>query len=159
MAYTRVYILANELGVQSTAIVKKCQDEGIDEVKNHMTAIGPGLAATIKEWFSEGAHTTTEEVAEKVDLQKVRVRKKVKPKVEKPAEAAPQVQAAGEEVKTEAAAGTAVITEVKEEEKIEPEIKAAGVTTVAEEKPAAAEPVVVQPVAQAPTAAAEPVIA
>jgi len=128
VAYTRVYILANELGVQSTAIVKKCQDEGIDEVKNHMTAIGPGLAATIKEWFSEGAHTTTEEVTEKVDLQKVRVRKKAKPKVEQPAEAAaaaPTAQAVQEGVKVEQAAGaeTAVITEAKEEKKIEPEVK------------------------------------
>lgn len=162
MAYTRVYILANELGVQSTAIVKKCQDEGVTEVKNHMTAIGPGLAATIKEWFSEGAHTTTEEVAEKVDLQKVRVRRRVKPKVEEPAAAAPQappVQAIGEEVKTEAAGGTAVITEEQGEKKIEPEIKAPEVIeaapevkAAAEEKPAAAEPVVVQPAAEAPAA-------
>ena len=41
MATTRVYILANELGVKSSAIVKKCQDEGLD-VKNHMAAISAG---------------------------------------------------------------------------------------------------------------------
>ena len=75
MAATRVYILAKELGVKSTAIVKKCRDEGLD-VKNHMSAISAGLAATIREWFSEGEHTTTVETAKKVDLTKVRVRKK-----------------------------------------------------------------------------------
>ena len=75
MAATRVYILAKELGVKSTSIVKKCQDEGLD-VKNHMSSISAGLAATICEWFSEGEHTTTVEMAEKVDLKKVRLKKK-----------------------------------------------------------------------------------
>ncbi|MHC4739928.1 MAG: translation initiation factor IF-2, partial [Planctomycetota bacterium] len=79
MATTRVYILAKELGVKSTAIVKKCQDEGLD-VKNHMSAISAGLAATICEWFSEGEHTTTVEVTEKVDLTKARIKKKPKRK-------------------------------------------------------------------------------
>jgi len=79
MAATRVYILAKELSVKSSAIVKKCQDEGLD-VKNHMSAISAGLAATIREWFSEGEHTTTVETAEKVDLKKVRIRKKPKRK-------------------------------------------------------------------------------
>jgi len=79
LAATRVYILAKELGVKSTAIVKKCQDEGLD-VKNHMSAISAGLAATIREWFSEGENVTTVEVAKKVDLAKARVRKKPKRK-------------------------------------------------------------------------------
>ena len=79
MAATRVYILARELGVKSTAIVQKCQDEGLD-VKNHMAAISAGLAATISEWFSEGEHTTTIERTEKVNLKKVRIRKKTKQK-------------------------------------------------------------------------------
>ncbi len=83
MASTRVYILAKELGVKSSAIVKKCQDEGLD-VKNHMAAISAGLAATIREWFSEGEHTTTVETTQKVDLKKVRVKKK-KPKRKPPA--------------------------------------------------------------------------
>ena len=69
MAATRVYILAKELGVKSTAIVKKCQDEGLD-VKNHMSSISAGLAATIHEWFSEGENITTVETTEKVDLKK-----------------------------------------------------------------------------------------
>ncbi len=80
MAATRVYLLARELGVKSSAIVKKCQDEGLD-VKNHMAAISAGLAATIKEWFSEGENVTTIETAEKVDLEEVRVRRPQRKKV------------------------------------------------------------------------------
>ena len=76
MATTRVYILAKELGVKSSAIVKKCQDEDLD-VKNHMSVISAGLAATIREWFSEGENITTVETSDKVDLEKVRVKKKV----------------------------------------------------------------------------------
>ena len=79
MAATRVYILARELGVKSTAIVKKCQDEGLD-VKNHMSTISAGLAATIREWFSEGENITTVETTKKVDLKKVRIKKKAKRK-------------------------------------------------------------------------------
>jgi len=78
MATTRVYILAKQLGVKSKAIVEKCQAEDLD-VKNHMSVISAGLAATIKEWFSEGENVTTIETAEKVVLEKVRVRKKKKP--------------------------------------------------------------------------------
>jgi len=74
-----VYILAKELGVKSTAIVQKCQDEGVD-VKNHMSTISAGLAATIQEWFSEGENITTVETAKKVDLKKVRIKKKKKRK-------------------------------------------------------------------------------
>ena len=79
VAATRVYILAKELGVKSTAIVKKCQDEGLD-IKNHMAVISAGLAATIREWFTEGENITTVETSAKVDLKKVRVKKKPKPK-------------------------------------------------------------------------------
>jgi len=79
LAATRVYILAKELGVKSSAIVKKCLDEGLD-VKNHMSAISAGLAATIREWFSEGENITTIETTKKVDLAKVRVKKKPKRK-------------------------------------------------------------------------------
>jgi ribosomal protein S8E len=73
LATTRVYLLARELGVKSSAIVKKCQDEGLD-VKNHMSAISAGLAATIKEWFSEGENVTTIETSDRVDLSDVRRR-------------------------------------------------------------------------------------
>ena len=57
--------------------MKKCAAEGLP-VKNHMTALGPGLEATIREWFSDGQHSTTIETAERVDLKKVRVRRKKK---------------------------------------------------------------------------------
>ncbi len=77
MAFTRVYILAKELGVKSASIVKKCQDEGLD-IKNHMSVIKAGLAATIREWFSEDENVTTVEIADKVDLKKVRIKKKKK---------------------------------------------------------------------------------
>jgi len=83
LAATRVYILAKELGVKSSAIVKKCQDEGL-EIKNHMSVISAGLAATIREWFSEGDNITTVETSDKVDLKKVRIKKKKKAK-KKPA--------------------------------------------------------------------------
>ncbi len=82
MATTRIYILAKELGVKSASIVKKCQDEGLD-VKNHMSVISAGLAATIREWFSEGENIMTVETAKKVDLKKVRVKKKAKRKAPK----------------------------------------------------------------------------
>lgn len=71
MGTTRVYLLSKELSIKSSAIVKKCQDEGLD-VKNHMSVLSGGLAATIREWFSQREKMT----AEKVDLEKVRVRRR-----------------------------------------------------------------------------------
>jgi translation initiation factor IF-2 len=77
--------LAKELSVKSKAIIEKCQAEGLDQIKNHMSTISVGLAATIREWFSEGDHATTVEAAARVDLKKVRVkRKKAVKKEEKP---------------------------------------------------------------------------
>jgi len=118
---TRVYILAQELGVTSTAIIKKCQAEGLD-VKNHMSTISVGLAATIQEWFSEGDNVTTVETANKVDLKKVRVKKKQK----RPAEEAKAEKAKQPEAIT-AAPASPVAEEPKEEQKVQ-ELK--------EEKPA-----------------------
>ena len=77
-ATTRVHLLAKELGVKSKAIIEKCQAEGLDQVKNHMSTISAGLAATIREWFSEGEHATTVETSKRVDLKKVRVKRKKK---------------------------------------------------------------------------------
>jgi translation initiation factor IF-2 len=114
LAITRVYILAKELGVKSTAIVKKCQDEGLD-VKNHMSTISAGLAATIREWFSEGDNVTTVETSEKVDLEKVRLKKpRRKPTKKKPKKAEPESEAEIEKgtetaaLPQEPTAGTAV---------------------------------------------------
>ena len=85
MATTRVHILAKELNVKSKAIVEKCQAEGLD-IKNHMATISAGLAATIREWFSEGEHATTVETTDRVNLKKVRIKKKkvVEKKKEEP---------------------------------------------------------------------------
>ena len=112
--------MAEELGVKSAAIVKKCQDENLD-VKNHMSTISAGLAATIKEWFSEGDNITTIETTDKVDLEKVRIVKKAKrkrpakqPKEEKLEQPEPVVESA------EAAAETAVIEEEQKAEELKP---------------------------------------
>jgi translation initiation factor IF-2 len=74
----RVHTLAKELNVSSKAIIDKCQAEGIDTVKNHMSTLSAGLAATIREWFSEGGHETALETSQRVDLEKVRIRPKRK---------------------------------------------------------------------------------
>ncbi len=106
MASTRVYILAKELSVKSSAIVKKCQDENLD-VRNHMSTISAGLAATIREWFSEGENVTTVETTEKVDLEKVRLKRpRRKPPKKKPQKTEPESGAEAEE-DTEAVAAPA----------------------------------------------------
>ncbi len=72
------------MNVSSKVILEKCRAEGLD-VKNHMSTLGPGLEATIREWFSEGVHSTVVETAERVDLKKVRR----KPRPKKQAEPKP----------------------------------------------------------------------
>ncbi len=67
----RVHQLAKELGVNSKAIIAKCQAEDVTVITNHMSVVSAGLAASIREWFSEGDHGTTVETADKVDLKKV----------------------------------------------------------------------------------------
>jgi translation initiation factor IF-2 len=117
LATTRVYILAKELGVKSPAIVQKCHDEGLD-VKNHMSTISAGLAATIREWFSEGENVTTIETTEKVDLKKVRVRKKVKRKrVAKPTKAKAKRKVKESEALEVSESGAAVVEETAVEQK------------------------------------------
>ncbi len=83
----RIHHLAKELGVKSQSIIDKCAAEGI-EIKNHMHVVSAGLEATIHEWFSEGAHATTLEESRRVDLEKVRIKRKKAPakKVAMPAE-------------------------------------------------------------------------
>jgi len=103
LATTRVHLLAKELGVNSKAIIEKCQAEELD-VKNHMSTISAGLAATIREWFSEGAHNTTIETAAPVDLKKVRVKKKNTEKKPKAKKAEKTPEAAAEPVQEEEAA-------------------------------------------------------
>jgi len=88
----RVFQLAKELGVTSKAIVNKCKAEGIESVKGHMSVLSAGLAASIREWFSEGADVTTVETAERVDLTKVR--RKPRRRKKAAAEAASEAPAA-----------------------------------------------------------------
>ncbi len=75
----RVHTLAKELGVSSKDILAKCLAEGLD-LKNHMAVISVGLAESIREWFSSGADVTTVEVAEPVDLDRIKktTRRRVK---------------------------------------------------------------------------------
>jgi len=138
LATTRVYILAKELGTKSSAIVKKCQDEGLD-IKNHMSVISAGLAATIREWFSEGENITTVETAEKVDLKKVRIKKtkKAEPKPAKeqakPKKARKAKKAKPETELTEPEDETATAVETEQTE------DKTATTTIIEEPPPAEE--------------------
>ena len=113
LAATRVYILAKELGVKSSAIIKKCQDEGLD-IKNHMSVISVGLAATIREWFSEGDNVTTVETSDKVDLKKVRIKKKKITK--KPEEEVEETDETDKEAKPAAGRTKATVAEAGESE-------------------------------------------
>ncbi|MEE9212941.1 MAG: translation initiation factor IF-2 [Phycisphaeraceae bacterium] len=90
----RVHQVAKELGVDSKAIVAKCQAEEVPGIVNHMSTVKLGLEATIKEWFSEESvaqtHTAVE-TSDKVDLtkaRKVRRRRSVAKKEDEIAEAA-----------------------------------------------------------------------
>ena len=103
----RVFQVAKELGVKSTAVVTKCQAEGL-EIKNHMSTLSAGLEATIREWFSEGEHATTVETSTRVDLAKVKTKAPRKRKKKAPSktaeEAAPVIEAVAVEAPTEEAA-------------------------------------------------------
>ncbi|MBY0114127.1 MAG: translation initiation factor IF-2 [Phycisphaerales bacterium] len=72
----RLHEIAKEIGIDSKVIVAKCHAEGIPEatVKNHMSPISAGLEATIKEWFSDHAasSSTAVETAEKIDITTVK---------------------------------------------------------------------------------------
>jgi translation initiation factor IF-2 len=60
----RVHQLAKELGVDSKAIVSKCQAEEIPGIENYMSTVSLGLAATIREWFSAAhSHNAVEQAA------------------------------------------------------------------------------------------------
>jgi translation initiation factor IF-2 len=83
----RVFEIAKDLEVKSKAIVDKCIAEGIPNIQNHMSSVGAGLEATIREWFSNasqsssgGSTATAVETAAKVDIEKVRAPAKKKAK-------------------------------------------------------------------------------
>jgi translation initiation factor IF-2 len=75
----RVHEVAKELGVDSKAIVAKCNAEGVPGIKNHTSVVKLGLEQTIREWFTADAsavsaapaHTAVETTAP-VDLTKAR---------------------------------------------------------------------------------------
>ena len=141
----RVYTLAKEIGVDSKAIVAKCQAEGLgDTVKNHMSTLSVGLVATVREWFSEteGSDTAVE-LGEKVDV--VAAKRKAQKKRKKR-------KSKAEEIQTEAAQATAVVetpaAQAAEIEAAEPQ------TVLTEEEQAPAEE---EPAAPKETAAELPV--
>lgn len=132
----RVHILAKQLGVSSKAILEKCRAEGLD-VPNHMSRLTAGLDATIREWFSEGAHVIAVETTQRVDLKKVRVqRRKKAPK--KPAAEAKEEPVAAE-------VPTTAVAEVPpaEARPAEVEVPAAAAPPAAPVEVPAAEPAVV----------------
>tara|TARA_B100001121_G_scaffold166764_2_gene145749 strand:+ start:82579 stop:85287 length:2709 start_codon:yes stop_codon:yes gene_type:complete len=95
---TRVHQIAKELGVTSKDIVKKCEDEGIPSVTNHMSTLSAGLAATIREWFADSgsAASTAVQTAAPVDVDKARKKAKKKARkkpVKSEAPPAPEVAA------------------------------------------------------------------
>jgi len=165
LATTRVYILAKELGVKSSAVVQKCQDEGLD-VKNHMSVISAGLAATVREWFTEGENVTTVETSEKVDLERVRIKRKKKPKPEPPAEETKALEAKepepAEQVEvTEAVQAVAEAEEREQEQERETptaDEDHADTATLTEEPPPAEEPIIEVPEEPEPEPEPEPIV-
>ncbi len=87
----RIFELARDLGVTSKIVLGKCRAEGV-EIKNHMSTVSAGLAATIQEWFSDentggSAVETTDHVdlkAARAEASKTRRRKKAEEPVEEP---------------------------------------------------------------------------
>ena len=166
---TRVHQLAKELGVSSKAILEKCKAEDIP-VKNHMSTLSAGLEATIREWFSEGTHTTTVETADRVDLTKVRRKKKAKAPTRhkkvaesdedkaEPAEAPPKKPAPEEPatpVVAEETPPVAVEVEAPPTEAVAPPVPEPGAAPV-EAPQAETPPPAEAPPAEAPPAETEP---
>jgi translation initiation factor IF-2 len=77
-----------------------------------MATISAGLAATIREWFSEGENVTTVETAEKVDLDEVRVKRRLL-----------QAEDAQVAVEPEVEEGQVPIVEMTEEASVEPMVQ------------------------------------
>ena len=49
----RIYQIAKELGVDSKAVVAKCQAEGVPGIENHMSTVKLGLIETIRQCAGE----------------------------------------------------------------------------------------------------------
>ncbi len=144
----RVHTLSKELGVTSKAILEKCQIEGVEGVTNHMSTLSAGLAETIREWFSTGAHRTAVEEAAPVDLEKVRARRRSRKKKE---DEAPDVMTTDVAVQT-AEPVTEELTEAPDFPTTEmPEAPPAEAPAAEPVRPAAAAPAA-EPVGEAPAA-------
>ncbi len=172
----RVFQIAKDLGVDSKAILAKCQAEGVD-MKNHMSTVSIGLEMTIRDWFSdthEQGGGTAVETSQQVDLTKVRkaARRKAKPigqptetdeasaeapaqaEAEVPAKAEPEAPAAPAEAAP--AAPAAPVSEPPAEPEAPAEaVPADEAPAIAAERAAEAEPVAEQP-SDADEAPAEP---
>jgi len=134
----RVHILSKELGVTSKAIIAKCKSEGIEGITNHMSTVSAGLAETIREWFSEGMHTTSVETSAPVDLEKARVKKRRAPRKKKTAE----------EEKPEAAVAEKAAKKDQKETEVAVAETPAAVITVPETPPAEPAPKEQEPPAE-----------
>jgi len=101
----RVFELARELGVSSKDIIAKCEAEDIPNIKNHMSTVSLGLAATIREWFGEegGGVATAVQRTTPVDVSQARAKAKKKAARKKKApEPEPAVEEEQKEAKPEA---------------------------------------------------------
>jgi translation initiation factor IF-2 len=80
-AAIRVHQLGKELGVDSKDIVAKCVAEDIPNIKDHMSVVSMGLAATIREWFSDhtARQSTAVESSAAVDLVKAKAKARKRP--------------------------------------------------------------------------------
>ncbi|MCK4821254.1 hypothetical protein KA005_36145 [bacterium] len=56
MRQTKIYLLAKELGVKASDIIKRCQFEGekLLEIKHMMSPVPRDVAAKIREWCKDG---------------------------------------------------------------------------------------------------------
>ncbi len=68
----KVFQIARELGIDSKAIIAKCEAEGVPKIDSHLSVVSVGLAATIREWFSTTSPTTAVERTAHVDVEKVK---------------------------------------------------------------------------------------
>jgi translation initiation factor IF-2 len=131
--------------------VKKCQDEGLNNVQNHMATISAGLAATIREWFSEGENVTTVETAEKVDLDEVRIKRRPRHTEDAQVAVEPQIEE-GEVLiaETEEALAEPMMQEPEEVPGGQPAIVAQEMPTVIEVPKELEPPVVAMPQGPSP---------
>ncbi len=118
----RISDIAKDLGVSSKAIVEKCLAEGIpsDKVKGHMSTVGPGLEATIREWFSSGGVATAVETTEHLDIEKVKVKAAPRTRKKKEDGDAPTADDAVATVATETKAPSRRKTAPKDDRSVAP---------------------------------------